>query len=140
MAVAMGDTVGGRRLALDALRSRDTSVVRAALELLEVGPDPDGPEELIAVAAAHRRLRRRNEAVAVARQAARSPEASARVVRLWGDTEVDVGRLRTAIDAYERAAALGGSGLSISEQTCKIASLISSWLNSPLRTKSAAVR
>ncbi len=115
LAVAMGDTAGGRRLALDALRSRDTSVVWAALELLEAGPDPDGPEELIAVAAAHRRLRRRNEAVAVARQAAHSPEASARVVRLWGDMEVDVGRLRTAIDAYERAAALGGSEGALAE-------------------------
>jgi soluble lytic murein transglycosylase len=108
LAVAVGDTARGNGLALDALRSRDTADVRAALELLLVGPDPGGPEELIAVAAAYRRLRQRNEAVVIARRAARSGDASARVVRVWGDLEVDVGRLRSAIDAYERAAALGG--------------------------------
>jgi soluble lytic murein transglycosylase len=108
LAVALGDTVAGYRLALDALRSRDTADVRTALELLAVGPDLDGPEELIAVAVAYRRLRQRNEAVVVARRATRGADASARVVRLWGDLEVDVGRLRSAIDAYERAAALGG--------------------------------
>jgi soluble lytic murein transglycosylase len=115
LAVAVGDTAVGQRLALDALRSRDTNDVRGALELLAAGPNLDDPEELIAVAAAYRRLRQRAEAVAVARQAARYPEAAARVVRLWGDLEVDVGRLRTAIDAYERAAALGGGEGALAE-------------------------
>jgi tetratricopeptide (TPR) repeat protein len=115
LAVAVGDTAGGYRLALDALRSRDTMDVRMALELLTVEPGPRGPEELITVAAAYRRLRQRNEAVAVARQAGRSADASARVVRIWGDLEVDVGRLRSAIDAYERAAALGGGEGALAE-------------------------
>ncbi len=108
LAVAMGDTARGRQLAYGALGSGDTSVVRAALELIGAGLEPSDAEGTAAVAQAHRRLRESKYALELMRRATRSPNASAFVLRLWGDLEVDVGRLTTAIEAYERAAALGG--------------------------------
>lgn len=115
LAVALGDTAGGRRLAYETLRSRDTSEVRAALEIVAAGLDAAGPEQLIAVAQAYGLVRERAAAAVLARRAGRSAEASARVVRLWGDMEVDVGRVRSGIEAYERAAALGGSEGALAE-------------------------
>lgn len=109
LALAWSDQSRARELAREALASADTSAVRAALELFEGELALEGAEEEIAVAVAHRRLRQRDEAVTLARRAARRPDASARVVMLRGDVEVDAGNLAAAIEAYERAAAMGGS-------------------------------
>jgi len=109
LAAAAGDASGARRLAIAALESADTGIVRGGFAV--VGDDfrPTSAEELLVVVRAHLLLGRRQAALMLVRQAVDQGDATARTLRILGDLERDVGNFWDAVLAYERAGELGGT-------------------------------
>ena len=108
LALALGDSSRARRLVGPALRSGDTSIVRAALGLVSGPLPPRTAQEYLAAAHALGRMRAPGEAAVLVGRAVEAGDGSAATMLLWGELEVEAGRLTAAVRTYERAMSIGG--------------------------------
>ena len=77
LTLAKGDSAAARRLVYEALSARDTAMLRQALDAAARAVQPRGPEELLTVARAHRRLNQSDRAVQFVRRAVTQGDTSA---------------------------------------------------------------
>jgi len=108
LAAAAGDASGARRLALAALGSADSAIVRDGFAVVGDEFRPASAEELLVLVRAHLRLGRRQSALVLVREAVDQGDFTAQTLRILGDLERDVGNFWDAVRAYERAGELGG--------------------------------
>src|SRR6185436_1982951 len=107
LALASADTFNARQLTYRGLRSGDSTITNAAIQLATTALPPRLPEEFITLARAVRR-QSPGRAAALLGGAVAAGDSSSRTLALWGDVLTETGSHEAALQAYTRAAHAGG--------------------------------
>jgi soluble lytic murein transglycosylase len=110
-AVALGDTAAALRIASLGVRSADTAIAHETAVVWERQLGVRSVSDALAIADVWRRLRAPEAVVRVLGVVMRTAgaDSSAGYWRTLGDARAGAGRLRDALSAYDRAAAIGGA-------------------------------
>ncbi len=104
LALASSDSTNARQLTYRALRSGDTTVTNAGIQLATGPLPPRTPDEFVLLGRAIRR-QSPDRAAALLGEAVALGDGSAPTALLWGDVLAEAGNQVAALDAYTRAAA-----------------------------------